>query len=232
MIKKIINVPQPFLAVFPPLWLLGFALLVGADLASKKVITDNLRFHLSYSQVVQNQPIAPEMEEFLLNRTEKIDLLGEDGRFIKFRLVFNDRFAFSLGPSNSLLGFFISFFAIIFLLFYRLHNPELGPRWAWLLIFSGAFGNLIDKMFVKSIVNGEWVLSLVPVHGHVSGVVDFIECIWFGVNQWSAIPVLSVFSWESWPTFNIADSCVTVGIGLLLIYMLRGEASVAAENKA
>ena len=55
------------------------------------------------------------------------------------------------------------------------------------LIFSGAIGNLIDRIF-----RGE--------------VVDFMD-----------------FHWQNyhWPAFNVADSCITVGVGLLMITLVR-----------
>jgi len=54
------------------------------------------------------------------------------------------------------------------------------------LIFSGAIGNLIDRIF-----RGE--------------VVDFMD-----------------FHWQNyhWPAFNVADSCITVGVGLLMISII------------
>ena len=57
------------------------------------------------------------------------------------------------------------------------------------LIFSGAIGNLIDRIF-----RGE--------------VVDFMD-----------------FHWQNyhWPAFNVADSCISVGVGLLMITMLGKE---------
>jgi len=57
--------------------------------------------------------------------------------------------------------------------------------------------------------------SLTPLEGHVSGVVDFIECIWFGWDSARGTP-LFVLSWESWPLFNPADSLITVGMILLI----------------
>ncbi|HNL70626.1 MAG TPA: signal peptidase II, partial [Leptospiraceae bacterium] len=128
-------------------------------------------------------------------------------------------------------GLFLSLFAVIFLIFYRLHNPDFGPSAAWLLVFSGAVGNLIDKMFVKSLETGAWVFSLGPKPNHVSGVVDFVECIWFG---WTpgydmlsfSLPFFGTFrplawlAWPVWPLFNFADSLIVVGTCMLVFSML------------
>ena len=228
-LKKLFQFPEPLSKTYPLIWLLPFVLFVSADLLSKKVVTDHLQFYLSPTQqqkYLDRLPGGHGKNKAMHEGPQKIDLLGENGGLVKFHLVFNDRFAFSLGPRTPLVGFFISFFAVIFLFIYRAHNPSLGHRYAWLIIFSGAVGNLIDKMFVKSLATREWVFSLLPIKGHVTGVVDFIQCAWFNFDSLNFFP-LSFLSWEYWPSFNIADSLVTCGIILLLATMrfhdLEGE---------
>ena len=217
-IKQIFDFPAPLKVTFPLIWLLPFLVLVSADLGTKKYMTDVLTFNLQYSQLAQHKPLPQESLKTLAGGKSQIDVLGQDGKYIKFRLVFNDKFAFSLGFAHTLFSFFVSLFAIIFLFFYRAHNPDLGHPLAWLSIFSGAFGNLIDKMFVKSLVTREWTWTLLPQKGAVTGVVDFIECIWFGVDSLRGT-LLGFLSWPTWPTFNVADSLVSTGIVLLLLTM-------------
>jgi signal peptidase II len=48
-------------------------------------------------------------------------------------------------------------------------------------------------------------------------VIDFVDVYWHEYH---------------WPTFNVADSAITVGVGLLLIDMLRDRAPLAAESGA
>jgi signal peptidase II len=76
-----------------------------------------------------------------------------------------------------------------------------SPYWAIGMIMSGALGNLHDR-----------VLRTMEIGGQVRhGVVDFIK-----VYYWPGKP---------WPTFNVADVALVVGVGLLLIYITRhGEA--------
>ena len=100
---------------------------------------------------------------------------------------------------------------------------------AWLFVFSGALGNLIDKMFLKSLASREWVLGLTPRPGHVGGVVDFVECIWFGWDSMRDVFGLNWLAWRSWPTFNLADSLIVVGICLLILTM--SERRIASETK-
>ncbi len=213
-IKKTLNVEKKFLEVFPIWWILSVMILVSIDLLTKKWATDSLNFYLSYSQL---ENIKNSRFNALIDGIPYIPILGEEGKWIKLRLVFNDRFIFGIGPSLPTLGILLTFFAIIFLLLYRWKHFDFGNSFTWLLIFSGAIGNFIDKLFVKSVENREWVFSLTPKQGYISGVVDFVECIWFGWNSFSNIPILSFLSWETWPTFNLADSLIVTGIFLLII---------------
>lgn len=59
-------------------------------------------------------------------------------------------------------------------------------KWAQVglcLIFSGALGNLIDRV-------------------RFGYVVDFLDCFWRE---------------HHWPAFNVADACIVVGVGIVLI---------------
>jgi signal peptidase II len=70
---------------------------------------------------------------------------------------------------------------------------------ALVLVLAGALGNLYDNLFLPA------------EGGHPYGKVrDFID-VYFAVWDWH------------FPTFNVADSCITVGAVLLLIGSFRGE---------
>ncbi len=64
-------------------------------------------------------------------------------------------------------------------------------RWALALILGGGAGNLLDRAF------------------RPHGVVDFLSFKFYGL-----------FGLERWPTFNVADSMVVVGVGLLILSFL------------
>jgi signal peptidase II len=72
-----------------------------------------------------------------------------------------------------------------------------------MLILAGAFGNFIDRMFY-GVLYGEGPLF----YGLV---VDFIQI---------DIPDIQLgqFAYTHWPVFNIADSCVSIGMILILSY--------------
>jgi signal peptidase II len=221
LVRKLFTFPRPFRSVFPPLWLATFSLLVTIDIVSKKIVTDHLNFNLTYHQLMHVKDVPLHA---LVDGMPDIPILGENGNLIRFRLVFNDRFVFGSGPSAPVAGIYLTAAAILFLFFYRWKNEASGHSAAWLLVFSGAVGNLIDKLFVKSVTTREWVFSPGgPQPGHVSGVVDFVECIWFGWSQFEDVWGLSWLSWPSWPTFNIADSLIVAGIGLLILTMYSEE---------
>lgn len=75
------------------------------------------------------------------------------------------------------------------------------------LVSGGAIGNLHDRLFRIMDVRGEMR----------HGVVDFIK----------------IFYWPGkvWPTFNVADVALVVGVGLLLIFLTKHGDALDAEAK-
>lgn len=68
------------------------------------------------------------------------------------------------------------------------------------MILGGATGNLIDRVF-----RGE--------------VVDFLDV--YASTQFLARWFVKQFGTAHWPTFNIADSAIVIGAGLLILDVLR-----------
>jgi len=82
--------------------------------------------------------------------------------------------------------------AIIFILNYIRTTPISYrlPRFALYLILSGALGNLVDRIR----------------HGYV---IDWIDVEW------------TIFGWfYNFPSFNWADSCITVGVSMLIVEII------------
>jgi len=130
------------------------------------------------------------------------------GDFFRLSLTFNTGFVFGLFQNNALPSLFATGFAILFLIYYRWTNSDLGNPWGWTLVMAGAFGNFTDKFFVK-IPRVGFRFGFTPDNPreHI-GVVDFLDFEW---------PDFLLF--ERWPAFNVADSCVSVGIVILLLTM-------------
>ena len=135
--------------------------------------------------------------------------LGESHPFIgdAVRLTFVENPGMAFGISwgdGKLLLTLLTIAIAVFLVFYviRLASAHWAPRLAVTLILAGALGNLIDRVFY-GIAYGEQALF----HGKV---VDFIQV---------DIPDITWFGelYTHFPVFNVADSCVSVGVVLLIL---------------
>jgi signal peptidase II len=116
------------------------------------------------------------------------------GEWLQFRLIYNTGAAFGMKPQHfipflnpTLFYVLFSTVAIGFLsyLYRRLPRGDYWQKSGIVLILSGAFGNLIDRIRFEKVT-------------------DFIDV---------GIPSLPT----RWPTFNIADSCVCVGVAMILV---------------
>jgi signal peptidase II len=127
------------------------------------------------------------------------------GDIIRLTYIENPGMAFGINFGGKV--FFALFSVIacigIFWYLYTIRSERFVVRLPLAMILGGAFGNLIDRVFY-GVFYGEAPLF----HG---AVVDFIDVIFFNI---------SLFGYEMtrWPVFNVADSSVTVGVILLLIY--------------
>ena len=94
---------------------------------------------------------------------------------------------------------FVSIIAIIAILviFHQTGKNKKIVQIGLVLVFSGAIGNLIDRVLHKEVI-------------------DFID--FFIDNQ-------------HWPAFNIADSCITIGVMFMVADMLVGGGSSKISEK-
>jgi signal peptidase II len=114
--------------------------------------------------------------------------------FLSLTYVRNKGAAFGILSDSAIrIPFFItvSSVALIGILWYlrKMNVDQKLQQWAMTLIFSGALGNLIDRI-------------------RLGEVIDFIDVYWYR---------------HHWPAFNVADSAITIGVGLLLIDLWRDE---------
>ncbi|MDW8135080.1 MAG: signal peptidase II, partial [Bacteroidia bacterium] len=104
----------------------------------------------------------------------------------------------------------------------KLSHQTPALSWPSGLILGGAVGNLIDRIFYGVLFaslnayEGGWL------QGHV---VDFIYVdIWQGLlPNW--VPFWGGEYIALWPIFNIADSCISIGVVWILLVQLRQKRS-------
>ena len=151
---------------------------------------------------------------------EKIPVIGE---LVRFQLVYNKGAAFSSRPQDLmpflppwlffLLISIVAAFALAW--FYKsIDKRDYLSRLGVVMILGGAVGNFIDRMRLQMVV-------------------DFIDC---------DIPDIHImdFNMVRFPTFNVADSFVTVGVALVILSpvilrklhkQIKEEKDAAEKNK-
>ena len=94
----------------------------------------------------------------------------------------------------------ISTIAIIAILciFHQTPDDKRAVRFGLILIFSGAIGNVIDRIVHKEVI-------------------DFLDFFYKGSH---------------WPAFNVADSCITIGVSFMIFDLIFGYPEVATNFKA
>jgi signal peptidase II len=133
---------------------------------------------------------------------QTIPLIGD---VLRLTYIENPGMAFGIDLGGKVFFALFSIIACIGIFWYlfMIRQERLRIRLPFALILGGAFGNLIDRVFY-GVFYGEAPLFQ-------GAVVDFIDVIFFNIN---------IFGYEMtrWPVFNIADSAVTIGVILLLIF--------------
>jgi signal peptidase II len=152
--------------------------------------------------------VSDQLTKFLVVSTmdlyDSVPVLGD---FLRFTYIRNPGGAFGLRWGHVAVYYVAAGIVIVWIVWQILregHTRRLS-MWALALILSGAIGNLIDRVLL-----GE--------------VIDFIDCEFFDI----AVPAFNLgilshpgLEMDSWPTFNIADSAVTVGVIALLFSLFR-----------
>lgn len=135
---------------------------------------------------------------------ESINVFGD---VFKFTFVENPGMAFGIEVGDyaklflSLFSLIASIGIVIYL--YNVRNEKFLYRFSLALILGGAVGNLIDRFFYGVIYGYAPLL-----YGRV---VDFLHVDTFGFTIFGK-------TYDSFPIFNVADSAVTIGVALILIF--------------
>lgn len=135
--------------------------------------------------------------------------------FTEMYLSFHHDLAHNYGGAWGLLGdqpdsvrlpffFIISAIALVFVfsLFRKLEPHQVALKWALPLVLGGAAGNFVDR------VRHEYV-------------VDFLD--WFVVKEGGKA--------AHWPTFNVADIWICIGVGLMAIDMFTAKKVAPASTE-
>lgn len=133
---------------------------------------------------------------------QTIPLMGDIARLTYIE---NPGMAFGLDFGGKMFFALFSIIACIgiFWYIYTIRYERLRVRLPFAMILGGAFGNLIDRVFY-GVLYGE-----APLFS--GAVVDFIDVIFFNIN-------ILGYEMTRWPVFNVADSSVTIGVILLIIF--------------
>jgi len=92
----------------------------------------------------------------------------------------------------------IAAIAFIVTLYRKLHPRQIALKWGLPLVLGGALGNVFDRIRYGSVI-------------------DFIDChISSGGRE------------HHWPTFNVADIAICVGVGLMGVDMFTARRSIAS----
>ncbi len=129
------------------------------------------------------------------------------GTFFRITFVENPGMAFGLdvGVTQKLFLSIFTIFATFGILYYLYKSRErdFALRLGLSLILAGALGNMIDRIFYGVIFDYAPLM-----YGRV---VDFIQ-----VEFWDF--TLFGHTYETWPIFNVADSAVSVGVAVILLF--------------
>jgi signal peptidase II len=107
--------------------------------------------------------------------------------------------------------------AFIVSLYGKLQPEQRALRWGLPCVLGGALGNLADRVTRGSVVDfidyqGQWVQSM---------------------NELIAVVVTDWHVTDHWPTFNVADISICVGVGLMAVDMfMSGRRAAAAPDAA
>jgi len=150
---------------------------------------------------------------------QQVDIIGD---FLRLTFIENPGMAFGFDPGTDM-KIWISLFSIVAsigltIYLYNIRKEHFGTRIALSFILGGAIGNLIDRMFYGVIY------GYAPLF--YGKVVDFIDFDFFNIS-------LLGRNYDRFPIFNIADSSVTIGVLLLLIFYnkMHKEPEPAAETQ-
>ena len=127
--------------------------------------------------------------------------------FFRLTYVLNPGGAFGTKLGGNLFYTFLSIFAILIAgyFFLRSKREDKLLRISFALVLGGAVGNLIDRFRLGEVIDFlDFDFINIKIPPFKLGFIDF-----------------SGFYMNRWPVFNIADGAITIGMLLILWYVIR-----------
>lgn len=157
------------------------------------------------------------------------------GNWLKLHYVLNPGMAFGMQLGYEYGKLILSVFRLVamvgigyYLVYLAQRGAPNGLLWAMAMILAGAVGNVIDSTFYGVLLGNAPYGAPTPwFHGQVIDMIFFD--IWEGfIPEW--VPIWGG-SYYSTPIFNIADSCIFIGVCLILFFQRRffGEPPIEDE---
>jgi signal peptidase II len=144
------------------------------------------------------------------------------------RLTFTENpgmaFGITIGPPGTVTILSLIATCLVGIYIYRVRAGYAPYLWSLGLIFGGAVGNIIDRVFYGVILDyGTWFTGRV---------VDFIHVnIWRGFIP-EAVPLIGGSYMELFPIWNVADMSIVIGVvGVLLFHNTFHERRLAARRR-
>lgn len=194
------HVPIPIRTCMRVLWL--SAVVVALDQATKAAV---LQFMATPAGVSRSIPLA--------------------GDWLRLTFTENPGMAFgiTIGPPGTVTILALIATCLVGLYIYRVRTGYAPYLWSLGLIFGGAVGNIIDRVFYGVLLDyGTWFT------GHV---VDFIHVnVWRGFIP-EVVPLIGGSYMELFPIWNVADMSIVIGVvGVLLFHHTFHERRLAAQQ--
>ena len=155
-------------------------------------------------------------KQIILSFNQTPGTVISDWKFVHISYVLNTNAAFGLGADNPdvsrtiyLIAATVVSIGLVIYLITKRKDMNLLIRASLVMVVTGAFGNMIDRIFYGPIEYGVDRLF-------AGSVVDWIDFYWF------------------WPfVFNIADCCIVIAAFMLVIYVIVVEVKeLIARRKA
>ena len=180
---------------------------------------------LSAAVVLLDQATKAAVLQFMAAPTgisRSIPLVGD-----WLRLTFTENpgmaFGITVGPPGTVAVLSLIATCLVAIYLYRIRNGYAPYLWSLALIFGGAVGNIIDRVFYGVLLDyGTWFT------GHV---VDFIHVsLWKGFIP-QAVPLIGGAYMELFPIWNVADMSIVLGVvGVLTFHRTFHERRLAAHR--